>query len=83
MSLSVKISNQFPFQKIEGRVLMQGLGTYSRGRLLDTVKIRDSTPRREAPPKIGPPKKVILVNFGTKFPIGTHCLELMTYRVTK
>ena len=30
-----------------------------------------------------PRKNDILVDFGTKFPIGTHCLELMLYEVTK
>ena len=28
-------------------------------------------------------KNDILLDFGTKFPIGTHCLELMLYKVTK
>ena len=31
MTLCVKISNQFPFQMIEGWALIRGVGTYSRG----------------------------------------------------
>ena len=35
MKLCVKLSNQFPFQRIERWALTRGEGTYSRGRLLD------------------------------------------------
>ena len=34
MNLYVEISNQFPFQRIEGWAL-RGVGAYSRGHLLD------------------------------------------------
>ena len=34
MNLCIKIPNQFLFQKIEGWALIQGVGAYSKGRLL-------------------------------------------------
>ena len=44
MNLCVKISNQFRFQRVEGRALFRGLGSYSRGRLLDISVSRMGSP---------------------------------------
>ena len=40
MNLCVKISNRFPFQRIEEWALIRGMGAYSRGRLLDILVSR-------------------------------------------
>ena len=44
MNLCVKISNQFRFQRVEGRALFRGLGAYSRARLLDISMSRVDSP---------------------------------------